>query len=195
MALDAQEWARQDAIQSARRWLVLGASGGGKSTFAVELGRILDLPVVHLDRHYWRPGWVEPPSEEWDRQLLALTQDDEWVMDGNYSRTLSHRLPRANVAVLLDFSTLVCLWGVVQRSIIHRGRGRPDMAPGCPERLPDRAFLRWVLSYKRRSRPRVLGLLEGASHVHFVRLRNRNDARHFLATLEEQRRRTGLTPG
>ncbi|MFI6132271.1 hypothetical protein [Micromonospora sp. NPDC051141] len=41
-----------------RRILVVGSSGAGKSTVAGELARRLDLPLIHLDRHYWRPGWV-----------------------------------------------------------------------------------------------------------------------------------------
>lgn len=42
------------------RILVLGPCGAGKSTLAAQLGKRLDLPVIHLDSEYWRPGWVEP---------------------------------------------------------------------------------------------------------------------------------------
>jgi len=36
-----------------------------------------------------------------------------------------------------------------------RGRGRPDLGEGCPERV-DPAFLAYVWRYPRRSRPRTL---------------------------------------
>ena len=50
---------------SPRRWLILGSGGAGKSTFARRLGALLDLPVIHLDRHYWNPGWVETEKDAW----------------------------------------------------------------------------------------------------------------------------------
>ena len=46
------------------RILVLGPCGAGKSTPAVKLGAKLGLPVIHLDKEYWRPGWVEPDPAE-----------------------------------------------------------------------------------------------------------------------------------
>ena len=39
-----------------QRIAVVGSGGAGKSTFGRELGRLLGLPVIHLDHHYWRPG-------------------------------------------------------------------------------------------------------------------------------------------
>ena len=42
-----------------RRWLILGAGGAGKSRLAREMAELLGLPVIHLDRHFWNPGWVE----------------------------------------------------------------------------------------------------------------------------------------
>ncbi|WP_229907829.1 hypothetical protein [Amycolatopsis oliviviridis] len=47
-----------------RRIMVVGCSGAGKSTFSRRLGAALDLPVTHLDRLYWRPGWTPAPDAE-----------------------------------------------------------------------------------------------------------------------------------
>lgn len=44
---------------------IIVCSGAGKSTFARELGAITGLEVIHLDRLYWKPGWVETPKDEW----------------------------------------------------------------------------------------------------------------------------------
>jgi hypothetical protein len=41
------------------RLLVVGSAGAGKSTLAVEVARRLDLPLIHLDRHFWQPGCPE----------------------------------------------------------------------------------------------------------------------------------------
>ena len=48
---------------------IIGPSGAGKSTLARQLGAITGLPVVHLDREFWRAGWVPTPDAEWDERL------------------------------------------------------------------------------------------------------------------------------
>jgi adenylate kinase family enzyme len=75
-----------------QRILVLGCSGSGKSTFARRLGALMDLPVVHLDRLYLKPGWAMPAREDFDSLLQDALSEDTWIMDGNYGRTLPLRL-------------------------------------------------------------------------------------------------------
>ncbi len=31
--------------------------------------RAADLPIIHLDQHFWKPGWVEPDRKEWNRNV------------------------------------------------------------------------------------------------------------------------------
>ena len=37
--------------------VIIGSPGAGKSTFAHELGAILNIDVIYLDRHFWKTGW------------------------------------------------------------------------------------------------------------------------------------------
>ena len=182
-----------------RRWLVLGAGRAGKTRFAEELGRILGLPLIHLDQHYWHPGWIESPRDEWTRRVVELSAGEEWVMDGNYSRTLELRLAPAEAAVLLDAPTWQCIWGIYARTLLHRGRVRPDLAEGCEEQLPDRKFLWYVATYKRRSRPKVLRRVAAAPHVRLYHLESRRQARAFLeemqAVVQPVRRERPTRPG
>ena len=55
-----------------RRWLILGSGGAGKSTFARQFGPLVDLPVIHLDLHYWKPGWVETEKSAWRERVAEL---------------------------------------------------------------------------------------------------------------------------
>jgi adenylate kinase family enzyme len=167
-----------------RKVLVIGSGGAGKSTLARRLGALLGLPVIHLDACYWGPGWVEPPKDVWLEAVEGLVARDAWVMDGNYSGTLSVRLAGCDTVIFLDLPRTVCLWRVVKRSLLYRRARRPDMAEGCPEQL-NMAFIRWVWGYKKRSRPKVIRRLEEhARGKRVIRLRSRAEVTEFLARVE-----------
>ncbi|SCE63874.1 adenylate kinase [Micromonospora mirobrigensis] len=166
-----------------RRILIVGSAGAGKSTLAREVAGRLDLPLVHLDRHYWRPGWIPADDADFRTQVAALAARPSWVMDGNYASTLDLRLPRADLLVLCDPSRLVCLARVLRRRWVHRATSRPDLPAGCPEQI-DLGFLRYVWRYPARSRPRILAALAAAgTRPAFRRLRTPAETRAFLATL------------
>ena len=66
-----------------------------------------------------------------------------------------------------------------------RGRSRPDLHPGCIEKLPDREFLKWIWDYPKTRLLGVLQLLEGVMHEKkVVILRSNADVARFLDTLE-----------
>jgi adenylate kinase family enzyme len=163
-----------------RRVLVIGSGGAGKSTFAARLGARTGLPVIHLDALYWRAGWRETPREEWAARVEELLAGGEWIMDGNYSGTMERRLAVCDTVVFLDLPRTLCLWRVIKRRAIFRGRARPDMAEGCRERLTWE-FARWVWTYGRARRPGVLkrlGELSEGQRVHV--LRSSREVRRFL---------------
>lgn len=148
------------------RVLVIGPCGAGKSTAAVELGCLLDLPVHHLDRLHWREGWVESSRDELVETLAPILAGERWLIDGNYGGTMAERLERADTVVYLDYPTWLCLWRACRRVWRFRGEARPDMAPGCPERF-DPAFFLYILGFRRGPRRRTEQRLTG--HAHKVR--------------------------
>jgi adenylate kinase family enzyme len=164
-----------------KRIVIIGPGGAGKSTLALQLGAVLDLPVIHLDRELWQPGWVITPRDSQVRLQAEMVTGDRWIIDGNYGATLQIRLTAADTVLFLDLHPLRCLWRVFKRSIRYRGRTRPDMGPGCLERWPNREFLTWIATYRRRKRPAVrqmLGQLSSSTDVH--ELRSPRQVRHFL---------------
>lgn len=160
------------------RVLILGCAGAGKSTLARALSRRSGLPLVHLDRHYWRAGWREPAKDEWLKQVAALAAEPRWIMDGNYGDTIALRLARADTLIFLDQPRWRCLWGVLSRTARWHGRIRDDMAAGCPERI-DWPFLRYVWRYRRSHRPRVLAMLVSFEGER-VHLRSRRAIRRYI---------------
>ena len=103
-----------------KRVLVIGPGGAGKSTLAQRLGEILSLEGIHLDKFYWRAGWIEPPKEDWLATIEQLLARDAWVMDGNYSGTLERRLEAADTVVFLDLPRTTCVWRVIKRAMTLR---------------------------------------------------------------------------
>jgi hypothetical protein len=73
-----------------KRVNVKGISGSGKTTFALELARRLDLPYVELDALHHGPNWSEPTNEEFRARVLSAMEaaPDGWVIDGNYEGKL-----------------------------------------------------------------------------------------------------------
>ncbi|MDF2722448.1 MAG: ATPase [Paenibacillus sp.] len=142
-----------------KRILIIGCAGSGKSTLSRKLGNLLHLPVIHLDKYYWKPNWEATPNEEWDRTIEQFVQRDEWIMDGNYSRTMDVRIKRADLIIYLDMPTYLCLYRILKRRIMYNKQTRPDLNEHCPEKL-DWAFIKWVWSYRKKSRMKTIRKLE-----------------------------------
>jgi adenylate kinase family enzyme len=164
-----------------RKVLVIGPGGAGKSTLANQLGELLDIEVLHLDKFYWQPGWIEMPKAEWLKTVEELLKRDAWIMDGNYSGTLEIRVKACDTVIFLDMARTGCLWRVLKRVLRYRNQSRPDMAEGCPERLT-LEFILWIWNYSRRTRPKIVSMLDShAQEKRIVWLRSQSDVERFLA--------------
>jgi adenylate kinase family enzyme len=168
-----------------QRVLVIGSGGSGKTTFARRLAATLHLTVIHLDAHYWGPGWTPTPAEQWEREIQQFVSQPSWVMDGNYGGTLDIRLAACDTVIFLDLPRLVCTWRILKRGLRYWGRTRPDVAPGCPERLRWE-FIVWVWTYRTRRRPKILQRLRELDTARAVVLTSRTDVERFLAEATEQ---------
>ncbi|MEK3910098.1 hypothetical protein [Paenibacillus sp. FSL H7-0331] len=84
---------------------------------------------------HWKPGWVPTPEDEWYQYQQELTQKDEWIIDGNYGRTLDIRLAEADTIIFFDLSRWITTYRIIKRRIQYHGKTRPDLTEGCPEQL------------------------------------------------------------
>ena len=166
-----------------RRVLVIGIPGAGKSTFSRELAERTGLPVIHLDKEFWQPGWVQMPRAAWRAKVVELAAGERWIMDGNYDSSLDLRLPRADTAVWFDYPTLRCVQRALWRAVRTYGEVRADMGAGCPERF-DMEFLRYIWTFNSQQRPRVVAALaQFGRHIDPVVFRRDRDVARFLRTL------------
>lgn len=154
-----------------RRVVVVGPGAAGKSTLARALGEVTGIPVTELDQVFWRPELEATPEEEWAAVLAELVARPAWILDGDLGPydVIEVRLHAADTVVFLDFSLVRCAWRAVRRS-----REKAD-------------FWRWLLTYRRRSRPALLAAI--AAHAPTARvcvLRTPRAVRRFLASARRQ---------
>ena len=146
------------ATRGMNRIAVIGCPGSGKSTLSRPLGERLGVPVVHLDRLFWRPGWVEAPPAEFVIKVSHAVSGQRWVLDGNFGSTQHIVLPAADAIIWLDFPRHICMWRITKRLLTYFGRTRPDLPEGCPEKV-DFVFLEYVWNFPQDARPRIISRL------------------------------------
>jgi adenylate kinase family enzyme len=166
--------------------LIIGSGGAGKSTLARKLEAMLGSPVIHLDRLYWHPGWVETPREEWIKAVETEIARPRWIMDGNYGGTMELRVKACDTIIFLLFSRWICLWRVIGRSLKYRNIVRPDMGEECHEKMDWEylKFLKWIWSYPDDNAPKILKMLGDLAQTKSVHiLKSPREVEDFLAQL------------
>jgi adenylate kinase family enzyme len=164
-----------------RRILIVGNSGGGKSTLARRLGEKLGLPVIHLDVLFWKPGWVESDRDDYRARVIQALAAPSWICDGNFTSTFGMRMALSDTIVWIDQPRWLCLFRAIWRAITYRDGGRPDMAEGCREKI-DFAFYHFIWTYDARVKPKLLAALaEHGVHARLAHLRSDRDIAAFLA--------------
>ena len=143
--------------------LIIGSSSSGKSTLSRRLSEITDIPAYHLDKLYWKLEWTPLSEDEFDNSLDEILHKDKWIIDGNYSRTLDLRLKYADTIIYLNMPRILCIYRIIKRRFMYRGKTRLDMGEGCLEKL-DFKFIKWVWSFNKNKRPKLLKKLNELSH-------------------------------
>jgi adenylate kinase family enzyme len=173
-----------DRIGDARKILVYGATGSGKSIMAASVGALTGIPATSVDDICWSPGWVQMPPEEQIARFDALTRTDSWVLDSAYGpwRDLAHQ--RADLVVALDYPRLVSLGRLLRRT---RARivDQQEICNGNHESwrtvFARDSLVVWHFTSFRRKRAEMRAWEAAASGPPVIRLRRPAHARAFLA--------------
>lgn len=161
-----------------KRVLVIGSPGAGKSTFARKLRDKTGLSLYYLDMLWHKPDRTTVSKEEFDSQLEKLLQQDQWILDGNFQRTLEIRLKVCDTVFLLDFPLEVCLSGVENRI----GQAREDM-PWVEEEF-DPEFKQWIEDFPQTHLPQIYELLnQYRNRKNIVIFKSRGEAEIYLNML------------
>jgi adenylate kinase family enzyme len=128
-----------------KRIVVVGVSASGKSTFARTLALRYDLPLIHMDTIWWKPGWIEVGEEEATNKIESITSNDEWIVEGYIPHAARPFVfERADQIIYLDYSGATAARRYIQRWWKHRKNPRPELE-GSPEKFSFK-FLKLVWS-------------------------------------------------
>ena len=106
-----------------KKVIIIGCPGSGKTTFAEKLHNKTGLPLYHLDAIWHKPDRTHISRENFDARMSEIFSENEWIIDGNYSRTIEERIKACDTVFLFDLATEICLQGAAERL----GQGRYDM--------------------------------------------------------------------
>lgn len=167
--------------------MIIGFSGGGKSTLAIKLGDVLGIAPTHLDRLHWLPGWKEDTLGNKIEKLRPVVESDSWIIDGNYKQVLwRERLERSDTIIFIDVNRVTSFKNAFLRSIKYKGATRPDMGDGCEEKF-DLEFAKWILIDGRKKRRNYLDIIEIAKRkskeVHVFR--SSKEVNRWLESLQK----------
>ena len=169
-----------------KRIVVIGCCASGKSTFSRKLSQVTGIPCIHLDRLYWKSGWIEEDREVFKDKQQAVVNTDSWIIDGNYKNTLEIRLARAELVIWYRLSRYDCITGYLKRLAkgMFINSSRPDMAEGCKEK-PDFEFIKYIWNFNKIQEKQTAEILAGYPNVKIITFRSRKTADRFIERIEK----------
>ena len=159
------------------RVLVIGPPGAGKSTFAKALQRITGLPLYHLDLVWYKEYKTRVSREEFDSQVGEILKRDEWILDGNFQRTMEMRVKACDTVFLLDYPVEVCLAGIEERVAKKRDDFR------WVDREVNQELVQKVLDFSKDKLPRTHELMKKYPDKNFIIFKTREESERYLEGL------------
>ncbi len=162
-----------------QRILVIGSPGAGKSTFSRKLRDKTGLPLYYLDMLFHNPDRTTISRAEFDEKLSNILNLDEWIIDGNYQRTLPIRFERCTQVFLFDLPTEQCLQGAASRI----GQAREDLPWIETEFDPE--FRQYILDFHKDQIPKIYELLDKYKKSSTITVfRSRKEADDWIGNMD-----------
>ena len=165
-----------------KRVVVIGNSGGGKSTLARRLAVRLGFPCVEVDALLWQPGWRLAPVEAYNAEHARLIAGEHWIIDGLGRReSIPQRLSRSTDIVLIDMPLWMHFWLAAERQL-QWAAGNLEKPPAGIAQMPrTEALFRTIWDVDQTWMPEIRRLVAGEEKLgkRVVRLASVSDVENF----------------
>ena len=146
--------------------------GSGKSTFALLISKILELPLYHIDKYFFIENWAERDHNEFLDIQYAFVSGDSWIIDGNAIKSLEMRYSNADLILYFNYPRYICYWRVFKRSL-YKDEQIQDRAYGC-ENTTNFALLKYIWSFEKRVKYIISSLKQKYPDKLFIEIRDDN---------------------
>jgi adenylate kinase family enzyme len=158
VAWDKSQYRRRVNDREARRVMLYGVTGAGKTTAAARISEATGIPWVSVDDLTWEPGWVAVPPEEQRRLVTEICAGDTWLLDTAYGDWLDVPMARVELVVALDYPRWLSLQRLVRRTLA-RVLDKKTICNGNTETLRQMlgsdSIIRWHFRSFARKRERI----------------------------------------
>lgn len=158
-----------------KKIIVIGCPGSGKTTFSEKLNKCTGIPLYYLDAIWHKPDKTHISREEFGQRISEIFATPEWIIDGNYNRTIEMRLQQCDTVFLFDLPTDICLQGAIERI----GKGRYDLP--WIEKEMDPEFEGFIKDFAKTNLPEIYELIDKYKENRNVFVfKSREDADEFI---------------
>ena len=159
--------------------IVIGCPGSGKSTFSKKLNKITNIELIHLDILFWNSDKTTVPKNIFLERLNSVLNKEQWIIDGDYSKTMELRMKECDTIIFLDYPKDICLEGIKNRI----GQKRSDLPWVETSTNEDLEFINLIKEYSIKKRPKVIELLNKYSNKNIYIFKDRKEAEEFLKNI------------
>ncbi|HEV2523766.1 MAG TPA: DNA topology modulation protein [Gammaproteobacteria bacterium] len=156
-----------------KKIMIFGRPGSGKSTFASSLACVSNLPLHHLDKHFYAARWTKRNYDEFLSIQKNIVNSNAWIIDGNCTSSFEMRWSKADLVLYFNFPKVICYFRILKR-FFKPNKMLDDRASGCYETIRF-SLLKYIWSFEERVSTQVALLKEKYPDTVFREIKSKND--------------------
>jgi len=164
------------------RVAIIGLPGSGKSTFAVQLGQSLDIPVYHLDRYAFLSGGKKLDKESFLQIQQDLVNGSSWIIEGCALSSLEMRVARADAVFYFRLPRLLCIWRIFKRYFFP-DKTLLDKGEGCTQVL-NWELIKYTWNFVRDKKQEIDAMRTKYPKVKFIEFKSSSEAATYLSAFK-----------
>ncbi len=138
--------------------------------------------MFYLDAVWHNPDKTHISREDFDERISEIFKTSEWIIDGNYNRTIEIRIQQCDTVFLFDLPWEVCLQGAKERL----GKGRYDL-PWIEKEL-DPEFEGFIKDFSKTSLPKIYELINKyKSEKQIIIFKSRFESDEYINNLKRNK--------